>query len=137
MVYPTIFESIINQCCNFSIICLPEKKSYWHEIWSLKIQKIQIFIFLFTKVLQIFQMISLIVGHQFDFFFLNTVSETCNYSLKCNFFLNNIIKKISPVSGCKCAKLAPLLKDLIETDNFKVSVVDDVDTVEICGALKV
>lgn len=38
--------------------------------------------------------------------------------------------------GCKCAKLAPLLKDLIETDNFKVSVVDDVDTVEICGALK-
>lgn len=39
--------------------------------------------------------------------------------------------------GCKDAKLAPILKDLIETDNFKVSVVSDVDTVEVCGALKV
>lgn len=33
--------------------------------------------------------------------------------------------------------MAPLLKNLIETDNFKVTVVDDVETVEICGALKV
>lgn len=30
-----------------------------------------------------------------------------------------------------------MLKDLIETDNFKVTVIDDVDTVEVCGALKV
>ena len=33
--------------------------------------------------------------------------------------------------------MGPVLKDLIETDNFKVSVVSDVDTVEVCGALKV
>ncbi len=41
------------------------------------------------------------------------------------------------IVGCKDKDLAPLLKDLIETDNFKVTVVDDVDTVEVCGALKV
>lgn len=39
--------------------------------------------------------------------------------------------------GCKDTVMAPILKDLIETDNFKVSVVSDVDTVEVCGALKV
>jgi len=38
--------------------------------------------------------------------------------------------------GCKDRELAPMLKDLIETDNFRVVVVDDVDTVEVCGALK-
>lgn len=38
--------------------------------------------------------------------------------------------------GCRDKELAHLLKDLIETDNFKVSVVDDIETVEICGALK-
>ncbi|XP_065226379.1 glycerol-3-phosphate dehydrogenase [NAD(+)], cytoplasmic-like isoform X2 [Planococcus citri] len=38
--------------------------------------------------------------------------------------------------GCKDKVMAPILKDLIETDNFKVSVVSDVDTVEVCGALK-
>ncbi|RZF37383.1 hypothetical protein LSTR_LSTR009734 [Laodelphax striatellus] len=38
--------------------------------------------------------------------------------------------------GCKDRQLAPLLRDLIQTHNFRVVVVDDVRTVEICGALK-
>lgn len=33
--------------------------------------------------------------------------------------------------------MAPILKDLMETSYFKVVVVEDVDTVECCGALKV
>ncbi|XP_018915097.1 glycerol-3-phosphate dehydrogenase [NAD(+)], cytoplasmic [Bemisia tabaci] len=38
--------------------------------------------------------------------------------------------------GCKDKELGPILRDLIQTDYFRVSVVDDTDTVEICGALK-
>lgn len=38
--------------------------------------------------------------------------------------------------GCKDKRLGPVLRDLIQTDYFRVVVVDDVDTVEICGALK-
>ncbi|XP_022196867.1 glycerol-3-phosphate dehydrogenase [NAD(+)], cytoplasmic [Nilaparvata lugens] len=38
--------------------------------------------------------------------------------------------------GCKDRQLAPLLRDLIQTHHFRVVVVDDVNTVEICGALK-
>ncbi|KAL1132422.1 hypothetical protein AAG570_010377 [Ranatra chinensis] len=38
--------------------------------------------------------------------------------------------------GCKDKRVAPILRDLIQTDYFRVVVVDDVDTVEICGALK-
>lgn len=30
-----------------------------------------------------------------------------------------------------------MLRDVIQTDYFRVVVVDDVDTVEVCGALKV
>lgn len=33
--------------------------------------------------------------------------------------------------------MGPVLRDLIQTNYFRVVVVDDVDTVEICGALKV
>lgn len=33
--------------------------------------------------------------------------------------------------------LAPLMRDIIQTDYFRVVVVDDEDAVEICGALKV
>lgn len=33
--------------------------------------------------------------------------------------------------------MAPILKDLMETSYFKVVVVEDVDSVECCGALKV
>jgi len=40
-------------------------------------------------------------------------------------------------TGCKDKRIAPVLRDIIQTDYFRVVVVDDVDTVEICGALKV
>jgi glycerol-3-phosphate dehydrogenase (NAD+) len=39
--------------------------------------------------------------------------------------------------GCRDTKQGPLLRDIIQTDYFRVVVVDDEDTVEICGALKV
>ncbi|XP_018403711.1 PREDICTED: glycerol-3-phosphate dehydrogenase [NAD(+)], cytoplasmic-like [Cyphomyrmex costatus] len=38
--------------------------------------------------------------------------------------------------GCKDKRLAPVLRDLIQTSNFRVVVVEDCETVEICGALK-
>lgn len=31
----------------------------------------------------------------------------------------------------------PILKDLFHTDYFKINVVSDADTVELCGSLKV
>lgn len=33
--------------------------------------------------------------------------------------------------------MGPLLKELMETPNFRVTVVEESDVVEICGALKV
>lgn len=38
--------------------------------------------------------------------------------------------------GCKDKRLAPLLRDIIQTPNFRVVVVEDADAVEVCGALK-
>ncbi|XP_060524604.1 glycerol-3-phosphate dehydrogenase [NAD(+)], cytoplasmic isoform X2 [Cylas formicarius] len=38
--------------------------------------------------------------------------------------------------GCKDATVGPVLRDLIQTTYFRVVVVDDEDTVEVCGALK-
>lgn len=38
--------------------------------------------------------------------------------------------------GVKDKKMAPILRDLFQTPNFRVVVSDDVDAVEICGALK-
>ncbi|XP_041371831.1 glycerol-3-phosphate dehydrogenase [NAD(+)], cytoplasmic-like isoform X2 [Gigantopelta aegis] len=38
--------------------------------------------------------------------------------------------------GCKDAKLGQMLKELFEAEYFRVTVVDDRDTVEVCGALK-
>ncbi|XP_021930005.1 glycerol-3-phosphate dehydrogenase [NAD(+)], cytoplasmic isoform X1 [Zootermopsis nevadensis] len=38
--------------------------------------------------------------------------------------------------GCKNKRIAPVLRDIIQTEYFRVVVVDDVDTVEVCGALK-
>ncbi|XP_012140273.1 glycerol-3-phosphate dehydrogenase 1 isoform X2 [Megachile rotundata] len=38
--------------------------------------------------------------------------------------------------GCKDKTMGPILRDLIQTSYFRVAVVDDVDTVECCGALK-
>lgn len=39
--------------------------------------------------------------------------------------------------GCRDPKVGQILKDVIQTDYFRVSVVDDVEAVEVCGALKV
>jgi hypothetical protein len=41
------------------------------------------------------------------------------------------------LTGCKNKHIAPVLRDIIQTEYFRVVVVDDVDTVEVCGALKV
>ncbi|XP_017889258.1 glycerol-3-phosphate dehydrogenase [NAD(+)], cytoplasmic isoform X2 [Ceratina calcarata] len=38
--------------------------------------------------------------------------------------------------GCKDKSMAPILRDMIQTSYFRVVVVEDVDTVECCGALK-
>ncbi|CAH2071194.1 unnamed protein product, partial [Iphiclides podalirius] len=38
--------------------------------------------------------------------------------------------------GCRDVMLAPIMRDIIQTDYFRVVVVDDEDAVEICGALK-
>lgn len=39
--------------------------------------------------------------------------------------------------GCKDPKIAPVLRDIMQADYFRVVVVNDVDAVEVCGALKV
>lgn len=39
--------------------------------------------------------------------------------------------------GCRDMKIASVWRDIIQTDYFRVVVVDDVDAVEVCGALKV
>ncbi|XP_031358876.1 glycerol-3-phosphate dehydrogenase [NAD(+)], cytoplasmic isoform X1 [Photinus pyralis] len=38
--------------------------------------------------------------------------------------------------GCKDSRMKPVLRDLIQTEYFRVVVVDDEDAVEVCGALK-
>uniref|UniRef100_A0A665U710 Glycerol-3-phosphate dehydrogenase [NAD(+)] n=1 Tax=Echeneis naucrates TaxID=173247 RepID=A0A665U710_ECHNA len=38
--------------------------------------------------------------------------------------------------GCKDKTLGPILKELMQTTNFRVTVVEESDVVEICGALK-
>ncbi|KAL3276438.1 hypothetical protein HHI36_011821 [Cryptolaemus montrouzieri] len=38
--------------------------------------------------------------------------------------------------GCRDRKIGSMLRDIIQTEYFRVVVVDDEDTVEICGALK-
>lgn len=42
-----------------------------------------------------------------------------------------------PTLGCKDPAQGQLLKELMQTPNFRITVVQEVDTVEICGALKV
>lgn len=39
--------------------------------------------------------------------------------------------------GCDSKKWAPILRDTMQADHFRVVVVDDINTVEVCGALKV
>uniref|UniRef100_A0A8D0C879 Glycerol-3-phosphate dehydrogenase [NAD(+)] n=1 Tax=Salvator merianae TaxID=96440 RepID=A0A8D0C879_SALMN len=38
--------------------------------------------------------------------------------------------------GCKNANSGKIFKELLQTPNFRIAVVDDCDTVELCGALK-
>ena len=40
-------------------------------------------------------------------------------------------------SGCRVEEHGAVLKDLFHTEYFKVNVVKDADTVELCGSLKV
>lgn len=40
-------------------------------------------------------------------------------------------------AGCKDKAHGPVLKELMQTKNFRVTVVEESDVVEICGALKV
>lgn len=40
-------------------------------------------------------------------------------------------------TGCKDKTCGPILKELMQTSNFRVTVVEESDVVEICGALKV
>lgn len=39
--------------------------------------------------------------------------------------------------GCKILENGLLFKELLQTPNFRITVVDDADAVELCGALKV
>jgi glycerol-3-phosphate dehydrogenase (NAD+) len=48
-----------------------------------------------------------------------------------------IFKNCFVYIGCRNKTVGQILKNLIQTDYFRVSVVDDVEAVEICGALKV
>ena len=41
------------------------------------------------------------------------------------------------VPGCKDESMGPVLKKLFETPYFRITVVPDAETVELCGALKV
>lgn len=57
-----------------------------------------------------------------------------------NYFLkkfSDLYIKIIFCLGCRDKKIGQILKDVIQTDYFRVCVVDDVEAVEICGALKV
>ncbi len=40
-------------------------------------------------------------------------------------------------TGCRDKAHGPVLKELMQTTNFRVTVVEESDVVEICGALKV
>lgn len=48
-----------------------------------------------------------------------------------------INKVLLSVPGCKNKSHGALLKELMQTNNFRVTVVEEYDVVEICGALKV
>lgn len=40
-------------------------------------------------------------------------------------------------TGCRTEEHGPILKELFHTEYFKINVVKDADTVELCGSLKV
>lgn len=49
----------------------------------------------------------------------------------------NFEKISNCIPGIKVKEHGPLLKDLFQTDYFRIVVCDDETTVEVCGALKV
>lgn len=55
------------------------------------------------------------------------------------FFIRLFVHRIDVCSflGCKNKNHGSLLKELMQTKNFRVTVVEELDVVEICGALKV
>ncbi len=72
--------------------------------------------------------------------FGNDREGKCAYMCHCNYiqplyFFKKLI--IILCSGCKSKAHGPLLKELMQTQNFRVTVVEEADVVEICGALKV
>ncbi|KAG2468114.1 GPDA dehydrogenase, partial [Polypterus senegalus] len=46
-------------------------------------------------------------------------------------------EELASVMGCKVKEHGVLLKELMQTCNFRITVVEEADVVEICGALKV
>ncbi|XP_050520854.1 glycerol-3-phosphate dehydrogenase [NAD(+)], cytoplasmic isoform X2 [Daktulosphaira vitifoliae] len=76
---------------------------------------------------------------------IDLISQIINRQLKINVSVlmganlaNEIAdEKFSETTiGCRDKRVGPILKSLIQTDYFRVSVVDDVEAVEVCGALK-
>ncbi|EZA62632.1 glycerol-3-phosphate dehydrogenase [NAD(+)], cytoplasmic isoform X2 [Ooceraea biroi] len=66
-----------------------------------------------------------------------------NLRIQCNVLMGaNLANEVAEEKfcettiGCKDKRLAPVLRDLIQTSNFRVVVVEDCETVEVCGALK-
>lgn len=66
-----------------------------------------------------------------------------NLRIQCNVLMGaNLANEVAEEKfcettiGCKDKRLAPILRDLIQTPNFRVVVVEDCETVEVCGALK-
>lgn len=51
--------------------------------------------------------------------------------------VNYFSLQFSLSQGCKDKEHGALLKELMQTSNFRVTVVEESDVVEICGALKV
>ncbi|EFN89161.1 Glycerol-3-phosphate dehydrogenase [NAD+], cytoplasmic [Harpegnathos saltator] len=66
-----------------------------------------------------------------------------NLRIQCNVLMGaNLANEVAEEKfcettiGCKDKRLAPVLRDLIQTPNFRVVVVEDCEAVEVCGALK-
>lgn len=51
--------------------------------------------------------------------------------------MGNLNKYFLQSTGSKVLENGLLFKELLQTPNFRITVVDDADTVELCGALKV
>ncbi|ETE73780.1 Glycerol-3-phosphate dehydrogenase 1-like protein, partial [Ophiophagus hannah] len=70
-----------------------------------------------------------VVPHQF----IPKICEQLTGHVKAGAIGISLIKK---AQGSKNAKNGKIFKELMQTSNFRITVVDDCDTVELCGALK-